>query len=88
MGFKNVIGKIFAPEDEEMQTYTSSEMESEPAVEYQAPAKTEAAPVAKKPVEEAQPVKKVVKPVRPVQAPVEEEDDFDDILAMMKNSKR
>lgn len=44
MGFKNVIGKIFAPEDEEMQTYTSSEVESEPAVEYQAPAKTEAAP--------------------------------------------
>ena len=43
MGFKNVIGKIFAPEDEEIQTYTSAEMESEPAPEYQESAKTEAA---------------------------------------------
>ena len=43
MGFKDVIGKIFTPEDEEMQTYTSSEMENDSAPEYQAPAKTETA---------------------------------------------
>jgi len=43
MGFKNVIGKIFSPEDEEMPTYASAEMEVDPANEYQAPAKTEAA---------------------------------------------
>ena len=42
MGFKNVIGKIFAPEDEELQTYTSVEPENDPTPEYQASAKTEA----------------------------------------------
>ena len=42
MGLKNVIGKIFAPEDEEMQTYTAAEIESDSAPEYQAPVKTEA----------------------------------------------
>ena len=44
MGFKDVIGKIFAPEDaEEMQAYTTPEAESDLAPEYQAPAKAEAA---------------------------------------------
>ncbi len=44
MGFKNVIGKIFAPEDEEMQTYAAAEMESAAAPEYQESAKAEPAP--------------------------------------------
>lgn len=35
MGFKNVIGKIFSPEDEEVQTYASAEVEVDPAPEYQ-----------------------------------------------------
>ena len=42
MGFKNVIGKIFSPEDEEVQTYASAEVEVDPAPEYQASTKTEA----------------------------------------------
>ena len=42
MGIKDVIGKIFTPEDEELQTYASAEMESDSAPEYQASAKTEA----------------------------------------------
>lgn len=43
MGFKNVIGKIFSPEDEEMTTYASAEMEVDSSAEYQAPAKSEPA---------------------------------------------
>ncbi len=39
MGFKNMIGKIFSPEDEEeMQNYTSEEYEQERENEYQAKA--------------------------------------------------
>lgn len=40
MGFKNMIGKIFSPEDEEeMQSYTSADFEEDtPAPEYQAKA--------------------------------------------------
>ena len=47
-----------------------------------APAQETRAP--QKPAEGA-PVKRLVKPV---QKPVVEDDDFDDILAMMKNSKK
>ncbi len=43
MGFKNVIGKIFSPEDEEMPTYASAEVEVDSSPEYQAPAKAETA---------------------------------------------
>ena len=44
MGFKNMIGKIFSPEDEEeIQSYSSEEYEDEEVEEYQA--KTESAPV-------------------------------------------
>ncbi|MBR3714724.1 MAG: cell division protein SepF [Clostridia bacterium] len=43
MGFKNVIGKIFSPEDEEVQTYASAEVEVDPAPEYQTNNRTEPA---------------------------------------------
>ena len=43
MGFKNVIGKIFSPEDEEVQTYASAEVEVDSAPEYQTQAKAEPA---------------------------------------------
>jgi len=45
-GFKSMIGKIFSPEDdEEMQSYSSSDFEQEePAAEYQAKTEPAAAP--------------------------------------------
>lgn len=53
-------------------------------------AKAPAAPVAEKPAAApAQaPVKKVVKPVAKPAPKVEDDDDFDDILAMMKNTRK
>lgn len=56
MGFKNVIGKIFSPEDEEeIREYDSEELEEDVSTDYQAKAEPAAAPSAAHSAETAAP---------------------------------